>query len=331
MDPLTHTATGLLLGRAGMNQWTPNAAVILVLAANVPDIDIVTLAGGSLNYLHYHRHLTHSVIAAPVLAILTVALGRAIGRKRVQWAGAFFAALAAVISHLLLDWTNLYGIRLFLPFSGSWLRLDLTPVIDIWIWSALFLAFAGPFLARLVTAEISSGKPRQGRSGAGFAWLALLFVLAYNGGRALLHERALAILNARLYSGRAPARVAAFPSQNPLMWRGLVETPDFYALEKVDLMGRFDPGAGQVFFKPQPGPAIEATLHNPTFRTFLEFSQFPLWRVALAAAPETGRHVELLDMRFGTPAEPGFRVSALVDQRGMVSGAEFQFGRPQPR
>src|SRR5215469_8727595 len=106
MDPLTHTATGLLLGRAGMNRWTPNAAVILVLAANVPDIDIVTLAGGSLNYLHYHRHLTHSLLAAPVLAIAIVALVRVIGRKRVPWAAAFGASLIAVISHLLLDWTN---------------------------------------------------------------------------------------------------------------------------------------------------------------------------------------------------------------------------------
>lgn len=331
MDPLTHTATGLLLSRAGMNRWTPQAAVILALAANAPDIDILTAAGGSLNYLHYHRHLTHSLLAAPILAILTVAVVRAAGRKRLRWTGAFAASLTAVASHLLLDWTNLYGIRLFLPFSGSWLRLDLTPVIDIWIWSVLFLAFAGPFLARLVTAEITSGKPGQGRRGAGFAWLALSFVLAYNAGRAALHERAVAILNARLYSRAAPIRVAAFPSQNPLLWRGLVETTGFYALEDVNLSGEFDPGAGQVFFKPQPDPAIEAARHNTTFRTFLDFSQFPLWRVTLAAAPDNGRNVEVLDLRFGTPAEPGFHVSALLDQHGLVSGAEFQFGRPQPR
>ena len=331
MDPLTHTATGLLLGRAGMNRWTPRAAVVLVLAANAPDIDVVTAAGSSLNYLHYHRHLTHSLIAAPVLAILIAAMVRAAGGKRVRWAGAFAASLAAVFSHLLLDWTNVYGIRLFLPFSASWLRLDLTPVIDVWIWTALFLAFAGPFLARLVTSEITSGKPGQGRPGAGFAWLALLFVPAYNGVRAVLHDRALAILNARLYSGTAPVRLAAFPSQNPFLWRGLVETTSFYALENVDLSRQFDPTAGQVFFKPQPDPAIVAARQNATFRIFLQFSQFPLWRVTPAAAPETGRNVEVLDMRFGTPAEPGFHVSALVDQRGLVSGAAFQFGRPPPR
>jgi len=66
MDNLTHTAIGLFLSRAGLNRWTPAATPILLLAANAPDIDIVTLSGGSLNYLHYHRHLTHSLIAMPV-------------------------------------------------------------------------------------------------------------------------------------------------------------------------------------------------------------------------------------------------------------------------
>ena len=331
MDPLTHTATGLLLGRAGMNRWTPQAAAVLALAANAPDIDIVTAAGGSLNYLHYHRHLTHSLAAAPVLAILTVALVRGVGGKPVRWAGAFAASLAAVVSHLLLDWTNLYGIRLLLPFSSSWLRLDLTPVIDIWIWSVLFLAFAGPFLARLVTAEITSGKPGWRRHGLGSAWLALVFLVAYNAGRVVLHERALAVLDARLYSGAAPVRTAAWPLQNPLVWRGLVETSQYYAIEDVDLSGRFDPSRGQIFFKPQPDRAIEAALHNATFQTFLRFSQFPLWRVTAAAAPESGRNVEVFDIRFGTPTEPGFHVSAFVDERGTLSGAEFQFGRPRAR
>jgi len=331
MDPLTHTATGLLLGRAGMNRLTPRAVVILALAANAPDIDIVAAAGGSLNYLHYHRHLSHSLVAAPVLAILTVALVRAVGRKRVRWAGAFAASLAAVASHLLLDWTNLYGIRLLLPFSSSWLRLDLTPVVDIWIWCALFVAFAGPFLARLVTAEITSGKPKPGRHGLGLARLALVFVLAYNAGRAVLHERALAVLNARLYSGSAPARVAALPSENPLVWRGLVETGEFYAVETVDLRGRFDPSRGQIFFKPQSDPAIDAARHSAAVQTFLQFSQFPLWRVAAAAEPQGGRDVEVFDMRFGTPAEPGFRVGALVDARGKVAAADFTFGVPRAR
>ena len=65
MDQLTHTAVGLFLSRAGLKRWTPLATPILLLAANAPDIDIVTAAGGSLNYLHYHRHLTHSLLGCP--------------------------------------------------------------------------------------------------------------------------------------------------------------------------------------------------------------------------------------------------------------------------
>ena len=331
MDPLTHTATGILLSRAGLNRWTPLALPILVLAANAPDIDIVTAAGGSLNYLHYHRHLTHSLIAAPVLAICIVALVRLIARKPVRWTAAFCAALLAVASHLLLDWTNVYGIRLLLPFSGSWLRLDWTPVVDVWIWGAFFIAFAGPFLGRLVIGEITSGKPKPERHGRGFAWAGLLFLLLYNGGRATLHARAVAVLETRLYDGAVPERVAAMPSQSPLAWRGLVEAREFYAVEPVNLLGAFDPTSGEIFYKPSPDPAIEVAHRTAAFQTFLQFSQFPLWRVTTESRPGNSKLVQVFDMRFGTPAEPGFHVAALVDGLGQVHETPFQFGPVRSR
>src|SRR3954453_14517948 len=74
MDNLTHTATGLFLSRIGLNRWTPLASPIMILAANAPDVDIVTAAGGSLNYLHFHRHFTHSLFAMPFMAFLSVVL-----------------------------------------------------------------------------------------------------------------------------------------------------------------------------------------------------------------------------------------------------------------
>src|ERR1017187_4385781 len=88
MDPLTHTATGLFLSRIGLKRWTPLATPILLLAANAPDIDIVTASGGGLSYLHYHRHLTHSLVAMPVMALLVVLLVWVFGRKqKIRWAG----------------------------------------------------------------------------------------------------------------------------------------------------------------------------------------------------------------------------------------------------
>jgi inner membrane protein len=332
MDQLTHTLTGLFLSRAGLNRWSPRASAILMLAANAPDIDFVTAAGGSLNYVHYHRHLTHSLIAMPVMAILPVLLVRGVSRKPVHWLGAFFAALIAVGSHLLLDWTNSYGIRMLLPFSGDWLRLDWTNLFDVWIWAVLLLGLAGPFLARLVGSEIASGALRQRYPGRGFAIFALCFVLLYNFGRGTLHGRAVAELQSRIYGDSAPLRVAALPhAANPLYWRGLVETRDVYAVVGVNLTEPFDPTRAQIFHKPDPGPAMEAAGRSETFQKFLEFSQFPLWRVSPAEEPENSRLVEVMDMRFGSPLSPGFMASAVVDSRLRVLRTAFQFGAARPR
>jgi inner membrane protein len=211
MDPLTHSGTGIFLGRAGLNRFCEQAPWILVLAANAPDIDVVTLFGGSLSYLNYHRHLTHSLIALPVMALLPLLAVRPFTRKPFRWRAAYCISFVAVVSHLLLDYTNVYGIRFLLPFSGQWFRLDLTPVVDLWIWAALLLALAGPLVARLVNTEIGARSKHPGR---GFAIFALLFLLAYNAGREVLHARAVAMLDSRIYGGAAPLRVAALPASS---------------------------------------------------------------------------------------------------------------------
>src|ERR1039457_7734798 len=108
MDNLTHTAIGLFLARAGARKWTPRATAILLVASNAPDIDVLSGAAGPLAYLHYHRGLTHALVAMPVLALLSVAVVRVAGRKALYWPGALAAGMLGVAAHLLLDWTNLY-------------------------------------------------------------------------------------------------------------------------------------------------------------------------------------------------------------------------------
>jgi len=331
MDPLTHTATGLFLSRAGLNRWTPRATAVMLLSANAPDIDIVALSRGSLSYLHWHRNLTHSLAAMPVMALATVALVRVAGRKALNWPGAFAAALLGVASHLLLDWTNGYGIRLLLPFSSRWLRLDLTSLFDPWILAVALLAIVGPLLGRLVGSEISSGTAKSRHHGRGFAWFFLLFLLVYNCGRLTLHARAVEILNSRVYEGASPARVAALPAANPWRWHGLVETSDFIAMADLSLAENFDPLRATVFHKPDPDPAIDAARGTTAFHEFLEFSQFPLWRVSPAPDLENGKLVEVIDMRFGNPLAPGFMVSAVVDASNHVVRTDFQWGAPRPR
>jgi len=329
MDPLTHSATGLFLGRAGLNRFSPQAPWILVLAANVPDIDIVTLAGGRLNYLNYHRHLTHSLAAWPLMALLPVLAVRLFTRKPFRWLGAYGISLAAVASHLLLDYTNMYGIRLLLPFSGRWYRLDLTSVVDLWIWAVLLLALAGPLIVRLVNAEIGA---RTRHAGRGFAIFALLFVALYNAGRGVLHARAVATLDSRIYAGAAPLRVAALPSPvNPLAWRGLVETRDSYTVVDFNALEEFDPSRGAIFYKAEPSAAIQAANASPVFRDFFNFSQFPMERTMPLADADSATRVQAMDMRFGTPTNPSFFAAADVNNRLQVVRSWFSFGAARPR
>lgn len=329
MDPLTHSATGLLLGRAGLNRFSERASWVLLLAANAPDIDIVTLWRGSLNYLNYHRHITHSLAALPVMALLPVLAVSLFSRRPFRWRGAYCISFIGVLSHLLLDYTNIYGIRLLLPFSPRWYRLDLTSVVDLWIWAAMLLAFAGPVLVRLVNAEIGAPARSPGR---GFAVFALLFLLSYNAGRAVLHARAAATMDARMYAGAAALRVAALPSPfNPFAWRGLAEARELYVVHDFSLLEEFDPSHGVTFYKAEPQPAVSAANATPVFRDFFSFAQFPLERATPLADPENAARVEAMDMRFGTPARPGFVATAVVSSRNRVLQSWFSFGAARPR
>jgi inner membrane protein len=324
MDNLTHTAVGLFLGRIGLKRWTPLATPILLLAANAPDIDIVTLAGGPLSYLHYHRHLTHSIAAMPVMALASVALVALVSRKKIEWTGAFFAALIAVASHLLLDLTNAYGIRLLLPFSARWLSLDTTNLFDLWVWGVFLLAIVGPFLARLVGSEIASRDAREPLHGRGFAWFALLFLLVLDCGRWVLHARAVNELESRVYDDGPPLRALAIPdAANPWRWRGVVETDGVFAVADVNLLGEFDPTHATVFHKAPPDAAIAAAARLPAFEEFLRFSPSPLWRQSPAPDVAGGKTVEAVDLRFGNTAVVA---SATLDAGLHPVSSSFQFG-----
>jgi inner membrane protein len=203
-------------------------------------------------------------------------------------------------------------------------------VVDLWFWGMFLLCGVAPLLSRLVNTEIGGGRSRY--PGRGWAIFALLFTLVYNGGRFVAHARAVSTLESRLYDDAPPLRVAAMPSAwNPLSWRGVVETATAAGIYELNLSREFDPGQGTLFRKPDPDPAIDAARNTTAFRDFLRFSQFPFYRVVPLDSPEGARRVEAVDLRFGTPAQPGFRTSAIVNSRLEVSDVTFQFGAIRPR
>jgi inner membrane protein len=327
LDNLTHTLAGVMLARAGLGRLTPKGTSLILVASNIPDIDVIAGLWGADVYLEHHRGFTHSLLGLPVMVLLTVGLFVVLFRRSIRTGPAVLLATVGLLVHIAFDWTNVYGIRLLTPLNETWYRLDITAVIDLWIWLVLIPAFLWPLLARLVSSEIGA-KPS---SGQGMAFAALLFLLAYNGARYAAHTRAEEILDARLHEGRPPVRVAALPSfTNPLAWTGLIEIEDAYLVNQVDLWRTYDPAAARTFYKPPAQEWIERARETPAFRRFLGFSQFPLWRVTTMPEPEGARRVECLDLRFGVPGEGRFTAVAIFNPDGRLDRARFEFGAPRP-
>ncbi len=300
----------------------------MVVAANAPDFDAVCWFWGAESYIHWHRNITHSLIAVPFMALLTVAIVRVLGRKAVQWWPAFLIAIVAVASHLFLDLTNVYGVRLLLPFSGHWFHWDLTPIVDLIIWAILLLAIGATMLGRLVGSEI--GESRKA-SGAGWAVTALLLLTAYDYGRSVAHDHAAALMDSRIYDGASPRRTTAFPGENPLRWMGIAEIRNGYVQVPINLLGRFDPESGVTFFNSSRTPAVDAAMKTEAFRRLLEFVQFPVWATAPAPDMDRATLVRLVDLRFGTPSAPGLEATATVTDRNEVVNSAVSFGLPLGR
>src|ERR1022692_1637842 len=101
MDNITHTLTGVVLSRAGLNRWHPQSIWLLMLAANIPDIDIVAALRGALPYFIAHRGYTHSIVMAPLMALIPMLVVCAVSRSMQGWKAAYVLCLIGVASHLL--------------------------------------------------------------------------------------------------------------------------------------------------------------------------------------------------------------------------------------
>jgi inner membrane protein len=319
MDNLTHSLTGLMLSRAGLGRRVPRSSLLLILAANAPDVDVVAAVGGAGAYFHYHRWYTHALLLLPVTALLPVLIVRLLERRKpFPWMRAWLASLVGTATHPLMDFTNSYGIRMLLPWSDAWPGLDCTNVVDVWIWLVLFLGVLGPMLSRLVSDEIGARKP----SGRGFALFALAFILFWNGARVLLKDRAVAMQQPYLYRGASPQRIHVMPHAfNPLAWTGFVETPDAFVVNRVNLAQEFDPTAGTVVYKGAWSPAMDVVKDLREFRDIRGFARGGLlWRATPDASSEGATHVEAQDIRFG------FSANAVVDRANRVERVWFEFG-----
>ncbi|MFL6210627.1 MAG: metal-dependent hydrolase [Pyrinomonadaceae bacterium] len=146
MDNLTHTLVGLTGAKAGLERLSPYATTVCIVAANAPDVDVVSRLGGPWFALQHHRGITHSIVGTLTLALLIPLICWAIEKiitrirhtqPRIRLRGLMLASLLACATHPLLDWLNSYGLRPFLPWSGRWYYGDVLFILDPWLWLIL--------------------------------------------------------------------------------------------------------------------------------------------------------------------------------------------------
>lgn len=153
MDNLTHSLVGALLGQAGLKRKTGLAIPALIIGANLPDVDAACFLWlDGAEHLGFRRGITHGPPALVLLPMLLAGVlyafdrwqaGRGTrpeGRLPVSFKWLYLLSFIACLTHPALDWLNVYGIRLLMPFSDRWFYGDTLFIIDLWLWALFGLA-----------------------------------------------------------------------------------------------------------------------------------------------------------------------------------------------
>jgi len=314
MEPITHFLTGACIGRAGLNRKTAHATLVAVLAAEAADIDILWSLAGPVEELKHHRGITHTYLAAPVLAAAAVGIvwlldhwlekrrrRRAIASNRAQdedpapsfrasrqaihWGWLYLAALLSASSHLLLDWTNNYGLRPLFPFDPHWHAGSFMFIAEPVLWALLLPAMIVPWLLGLVGGEIGARRPAfRGRGWAIFALTGMLLVGCW---RFAEHARAQSMLENTPIATAPVTRMAFEPYPiNPFRWHAILETDGYYQTAELNTRtGEIvsDPSEDGMIFKPPATAATEAAKRTPLGQVYLDWGT---WAVVRDLGPE---------------------------------------------
>lgn len=335
MEPVTHFLTGACIGRAGLNRKTAYATLAATLAAEAADLDILWGFAGPVEELKHHRGITHTFIAAPVVAGVVVGavwlLDRWLVSRRKQklapanpgssenvkapihWGWLYATALIAALSHLLLDWTNNYGLRPFFPFNPRWYAGSFMFIAEPVLWALLLAAIIMPWLLGLADREI--GARRKAFRGQGWAIFALTGMVLLWGWRWSEHGHAQVMLENAQVTAAPVTRLALEPYPvNPFRWHAILETPDLYQTAEVNTRtGSIDSDPHRdIVYKPPMTPAVQAAKATALGRVYLDWGSWAMVQdMGQEPAPgidpprlgpgRTWTTVQFTDLRFDFP------------------------------
>jgi inner membrane protein len=301
VDNLCHTLVGAALGEAGLKRHTRFGSATLMVASNLPDLDVLVFAT-STPAIAFRRGWTHGILAQLLLPIALTAVTVLIARVRpprvrragppgpaesrpdppLSVAGLLLLSYIGVVLHVFMDYLNNYGVRLLAPFDWRWFYGDAVFIVDPWLWLSLG---AGVWLS------VSRRTTRPARG-------ALLFAAAYTIVM-LLSARAARDVVIRAWQdtrGEAPRALMVGPRPlTPLTRDVIVDAGDHYET------GTFSWPVAAVTFdrggvpKHDTTPSVRLAMDMPPVRYFLSWSRFPFWTIAPAGGQA---RVTVGDMRF---------------------------------
>ena len=258
----------MALSRAGLNRRTALATSTLVIANNLPDIDVGVFATNTVA-MSFRRGWTHGPLADAVLPIALTGAMLVYDRYRkkrspedvVRPAQILLLSYIGVFLHVFMDFTNSYGVRLLMPFSERWFYGDALYIVDPWLYLSLG---TGWFLAK--------SNPRPARIGVTVAAIYIMAMLASN----VIARREVAAGLERAGRGDVTHFMVTPVIVNPLRREVVIDIGDRY--EKGSLWfepsPHFRPG-GYGMEKNLDRPAVQPLLQLPRARAFLRWSRFP--------------------------------------------------------
>ena len=269
---------GAALGKAGLARRTTLGMTTLVIANNLPDIDVAVFATNTL-VMSFRRGWTHGVLAQALLPLALagsmLVYDRAVVQRRTgapppAKAGELaLLAYIGVLAHVYMDFLNSYGVRLLMPFSDRWFYGDALYIVDPWLYLSLGL---GWWLAwrREKRGDVDAARPA--RIGVAIATVYMAVMLGSN-----------LLACAEVQGGLVRA---GRPAATRFMVTPVVANP-FKREVVIDAGGRYEKGL--VWFEPLPhfrpagfgidtrldDPAVQPALQTPLARAYLAWSRFP--------------------------------------------------------
>ncbi len=245
MEPVTHFMTGAVLSRAGFNRKAAYATLAMTLSAEAPDLDIFWGLKGPIASFEHHRGWTHTFLGIPFEALLVTGFVWLIHRWRlkrnpglttaapVRWLLLYLFSIIGFLSHILLDWTNNYGVRPFFPFNPRWYSGSFVFIFEPLIFLLLLAALVAPALFGLISSEVGARRPAF--RGRGWAIFALTGIVTLWGLRYVERLKAIDLARSTEEKPEQIERATADPYPfNPFRWQTVVDLPQFYRLSTVN-------------------------------------------------------------------------------------------------